>query len=437
MPGLLAWQSGLASIKKPNNLRRVNLNMQPPGEENIIEITLDEGQVLQTLLHHGSMSRTELARAMDCSRAKAGTVVNDLITRGILADLDDEQKTRSRLVNLNPGFGYIAGIDVGTTSLDVGLASLTGHVLARYSIDSVVEDGAVKVLSHAVDFLKQALNDQGVEIDQLRGIGVGLPGPVNFPSCVVYGEHFLPGWEGLAVQEFLHPVFPNATIMVDNDANVMALGSQRRGLGRDYSNFIYVKIGTGIGAGVVIRGHLMRGATSCSGHIGHTCVDFNGPFCRCGNQGCLEAMAGGRAVAKLGMDAVANGKSKLLAQRMEENGGMLTSKDVGDMAAKGDSASLSIFHEIGRMIGYVLAGAANTVNPELIVVGGGVSHSGYQMLTSIRRAILKRSYPFVTVNLPVRYSPIIDDVGVYGCIALATNWLFRVEGESLETLRSW
>lgn len=183
-----------------------------------------------------------------------------------------------------------------------------------------------------------------------------------------------------------------------------------------------------------MRNRLMRGATNCAGHIGHTCVDFDGPHCRCGNQGCLEAMAGGPAVARLGMEAATSGESPMLAERMEANGGTLTSKDVGEVAAKGDGASLGIFQDIGRLVGIVLAGAANVINPEIIIIGGGVSKGSYQMLTPMRRAILKRSYPFVTVTLPVRYSPIVDDVGVYGCAALAFNWLFQSEGESLETL---
>lgn len=408
--------------------------MNPPGLENAIDLSLDEGLLIHILLKKGAMSRTDLARELDCSRAKSGELVNALIERGLLAEVNNDSRTRSRLVNLDPDFGYIAGIDVGTTSLDVGVSDMTGEVIARYSTESAVEDGPDIVLGEAIAFINGVLEQEGVGVEKLRSIGIGLPGPVRFPSFSVIGDHFLPGWEGHEVHYLLQPAFPKAVIVVDNDANIMALGSQHKGLGKDYQNFIFVKVGTGIGAGVIINGKLLRGATSCAGHIGHTCVDFSGPYCRCGNQGCLEAMAGGPAIARKAMQAVADGESDLLAEYMEQNNGVLTAVDVGEAAAKGDETSLGIFRDAGRMIGYVLAGVANVVNPEIIVVGGGVSKSGYQMLTAVRRAILKRSYPFVTVNLPVRYSPIIDDVGVYGCIALASDWLFRVEGESLEAL---
>lgn len=409
--------------------------MMPTTGGRHIALSRDEGQIVVALYREGRLSRTDLARRLACSRAKAGQLVNALLEREILAEPVQAGGGRSRLVEMNPGRGYVAGVDIGTTSMDVALADASGRILRHQGRPASVESGPLEAVAYVETQIREMLAAQGAPAASLLAVGVGVPGPVRFPEGYIIGRHFLPGWDGFTVREQLAVAFPGAAIILDNDANVMALGEQRNGLAQGVDEFIFVKVGTGIGAGVVSRGRLLRGATSCAGHIGHTCVDFNGPICRCGNRGCLEAVAAGPAIAQAGLAAARSGASEILARLLAQGEQALTAEDVATAAGTGDSASMHILQESGRMIGDVLAGVVNLMNPELVVIGGGVSRSGYQLLTEVRRAILNRSYPYTAVDLRVEYSALERMGGMMGSVALALDWLFQVEGESLEQLQ--
>ena len=217
-------------------------------------------------------------------------------------------------------------------------------------------------------------------------------------------------------------------VRADNDANLMAIGSHMEGLAKNAGDFIFVKIGTGIGSGVYCRGGLYRGFSSCAGHIGHTCVDFNGPVCRCGNRGCVEALAGGPGIAAAAEEAVAAGESDVLQALKDEHGGVLTAVEVGEAVGMRDPAALQIVRRAGTLIGTVLAGVINLYNPELIVIGGGISKIGNLLLAEIRREVLKRAYSYTTMGLRIEYSPIVDDVGVIGAVHFVRDWVFTVDG---------
>ena len=315
--------------------------------------------------------------------------------------------------------------------MDVGLADCSCALLDRLGEFANVNDGPAAVLGEAVRLLEELLDQNGVREDQLLGIGVGVPGPVSYPSGMVIGGQFTPGWEGFKIQEFLAARFPEVVIRVDNDANLMAIGSHKEGLAKSAQDFIYVKVGTGIGSGVYSRGHLYRGFSSCAGHIGHTSVDFNGPVCRCGNRGCLEALAGGTGIAAAADEVVAAGGSPVLAEAKAEHDGILTAVEVGEAAARRDPAALQIIRRTGTLIGTVLAGVINLYNPELIVIGGGISKIGNLLLAEIRREVLKRAYSYSTMGLRIEYSPIVDDVGVIGGVHFVRDWVFTVDGVNI------
>jgi len=325
----------------------------------------------------------------------------------------------------------LVGMDIGTTSVDVGLADCSCALMDRLSAVTHVNDGVEAVLGEAVRLLEALLAQNGMRESQILGIGVGVPGPVSYPSGMVIGGQFTPGWEGYKIQEYLGARFPQAVIVVDNDANLMAIGSHKEGLAQNVSDFLFVKVGTEIGSGVYCRVHLYRGFSSCAGHIGHTCVDFNGPVCRCGNRGCLEALAGGSGIAAAAEAAVAAGESPVLEALKAEHGGALTAVQVGEAAAMRDKAALQIIRRAGTLIGTVLAGVINLYNPELIVVGGGISKIGNLLLAEIRCEVLKQAYSYTTMGLRIEYSPIVDDVGVIGAVHFVRDWVFTVDGVNI------
>jgi predicted NBD/HSP70 family sugar kinase len=205
------------------------------------------------------------------------------------------------------------------------------------------------------------------------------------------------------------------------------LGEQRAGDGAGVDHFIFVKIGTGIGAGIISNGKIHRGSDGCAGDIGHICVDKEGPLCACGNKGCLEAMAAGPAITSKALEAARNGNSPILSQIREASGGLIRPEDVNAACREGDQASLDIIRDSGQMIGEVLASLVNFFNPSHIFIGGGIANFGNHLLVAIRRAVLHRSLPLATTHLSIKFSRTASNAGVIGAISLALDYLFAIE----------
>jgi len=318
-------------------------------------------------------------------------------------------------------------VDIGATSIDLVISDLSGFALARDGEPSNVRDGPRVILSRVTGMISRMLLEKGLSPERLSGIGIGVPGPVDFSQGKLVSPPIMPGWDGFPMIHTLQDCFPTAQVVVDNDVNVMALGEVSQGVGKGINNLIFVKIGTGIGAGIVSNGKIYRGTNGCAGDIGHICVQKEGPLCPCGNIGCLEAMAAGPAIGQRGSQAALDGKSAVLMKYYQAADGKLRAEDVGDAAREGDPAAIEIIRESGQMIGDVLAGLVNFFNPGMIVIGGGVSAIGNLLLSSIRQAVLKRSLPLSTRDLQIVFSAIGPDAGVTGAVILALDKVFEVD----------
>jgi glucokinase-like ROK family protein len=242
----------------------------------------------------------------------------------------------------------------------------------------------------------------------------------------------MPGWDRYPIIQTVQQWFPSANVVVDNDVNVMALGEVYQGAGKGVGNLIFVKIGTGIGAGIVCEGKIYRGSSGCAGDIGHIGVNKTGPLCHCGNRGCLEAVAAGPAIAERSLIEAQAGKSPILLNRYERNGKVLSAEDVGAAAREGDALAVEIIRESGQFVGDVLDGLVNFYNPEVIVIGGGVSNLGNLLLSSIRKTVLNRSTPLATRDLHIVFSEIGPDAGVIGAVNLAMDYMFTLTSSNNE-----
>lgn len=386
-----------------------------------------EKMIVDLLSQHGALSRTDLAMRTGYSRAKISSAVQALIERNILEEVGDEGSRggrRARLLNFSSNVGYIFGVDVGATSVDIALSDFTGRILQRFETPADVRSGPDVLLGMILEQMLRMLEAAHLVPEQIHGIGIGVPGPVEFSTGLLIAPPIMPGWEAFPIREYFPRTFPNAAVIVDNDVNVMALGELRRGKNIKAQNFILIKIGTGIGCGIVCQGQVYRGSSGCAGDVGHICVDYNGPTCHCGNRGCVEAMAAGPAIAAKAMQAAKEGRSPILQELMENNHGLLTAKDVGIAASRGDRVAVSLIQEAGKLIGEMLAGVVNFFNPSLILIGGGVSNIGYQLLSSIRQAVLARSLPLSTRDLRIEYNTLRGEAGIYGAIYLALEHIF-------------
>ena len=375
---------------------------------------------------------------MGLSRSKISMEVRRLIEAGLLAEdglAKSEGGRRSSLLRIPPTAGLIAAVDLGATSTDVALSTLGGELLVHRGEPGAVKDGPRSVLDRVKELLSELLSEQGAVAQEVLAIGVGVPGPVEH-SGVLRSPPIMPGWDGFPIRATFAGAY-DAPVFVDNDVNVMALGEHRNGVGKGEDNVLFVKIGTGIGGGIIADGHLQRGSQGCAGEIGHICVDPDGPVCSCGNKGCLEAMAAAPAIAAKAERCAAEGLSPILREVSNERGD-LTARDVGEAASLGDYHALQIIRESGRLVGQVLATLVSTLNPSLIVVGGGVANIGHSLLAEIRSAVYRRSLPLATRDLPILLSELDQEAGVTGASVLAAEGVLqmtRVAGEA--STRRW
>ena len=263
----------------------------------------------------------------------------------------------------------------------------------------------------------------GVAQSSLWGIGVGVPGPVEFSTGQSISPPIMPGWHAYPIRQHLGERF-GLPVWVDNDVNIMALGELRMGRVRGKRNVIYLKIGTGIGAGIICDGRLYRGEQGCAGDVGHVAVqERSDAICRCGKRGCLEALAGGAGIARDGTIAAEAGQSPYLAALLQQ-GRPVTAEDVSKAAQRGDPVCKDLLLHSGRLVGEVLATIVNFYNPGLILIGGGVAMAGDVLLAAVRETVYRRSLPLATRDLQISLSPLGDLAALQGASAMVTDELF-------------
>jgi glucokinase-like ROK family protein len=409
------------------------------GERNTAELTgrgyplvedrVQAGMMLYARTVERPVSRSEMAEVLGVSRSKVSLEVGRLIDLGLLVEdglAESDGGRRSSLLRIPRSAGLIACVDLGATSTDVALATLGGEILAHGGEPSEIKDGPRVVLDRAKEMLAGLLLDEGSEPRDVLAVGVGVPGPVEQASGLLKSPPIMPGWDGFPIRSVFADEYA-APVFVDNDVNVMALGEHRGGVGKGADNVLFVKIGTGIGGAIIADGRLYRGTQGCAGDIGHICADPEGPVCPCGNRGCLEVMAAAPAIVAKAERCARSGASTVLRQALEERGG-LDARDVGAAAALGDHHALDIIRESGRIVGRVLATLVSTLNPSLVIVGGGVANIGHALLAEIRSAVYRRSLPLATRNLPVVLSELDGMAGVAGASVLAAEGVLQKAG---------
>jgi glucokinase-like ROK family protein len=398
-------------------------------------ITDSEKELIDLVRKYGEFSKADLATFTEYSRTKITSCIESLLNKKIIIANTATEYTggrRSKTFSLNGKLGLVAGVDIGATSIDLGIADFSGKLLLRYSEPASVKDGPIKILGQTCSLLEKMLQKSNLSPEKLNGIGIGVPGPVDFSAGTLVSPPIMPGWDRYPIIQTVQQWFPSANVVVDNDVNVMALGEVYQGVGKGVDNLIFVKIGTGIGAGIICEGKIYRGSSGCAGDIGHIGVNKSGPLCHCGNKGCLEAVTAGPAIAERSLIAAKEGKSPILLSYYEKNGNFLRSEDVGDAAREGDALAIEVIRESGQFIGDVLAGLVNFYNPRVIVIGGGVSNLGNLLLSSIRQTVLKRSTPLATRNLHIVFSEIGPDAGVIGAVNLAMDYMFTLTSSNGE-----
>ena len=400
--------------------------MARPGKKRGSPGTLRLGnrtRVVDALRREGTASRSELVRATGLSRTTVGTVVADLLERGLAVEQPPAPEAAGRgrpaaRVRLDAAAGAAVGIDFGHRHLRVAVADLSSHVLAERWLELDVDHEADDALAAAVDLVEGVLADAGIERERVVGAGMGLPGPIDARSGTVGSAVILPGWSGVDARDALaHRL--GLPVEVDNDANLGARAEAAYGAGRGCTDLVYVKVASGIGAGLVLGGRLHAGAAGIAGELGHIQVTPDGAVCRCGNRGCLESVAAVPALLEL----LRPGRGRDLGMR-----GLVGLLDEDDPGAR------RVVTDAGRVLGRVLADLCNALNPQAIIVGGDLSAAGAPLFDGINESLGRYALPAVAESLRVVPGELGERAEVLGALALVITETDRVRSAALGTI---
>lgn len=306
---------------------------------------------------------------------------------------------------------YCFGVDVGGTTVKMGFFDSEGNVLDKWEIPTRTANGGEKVLPDIAASILEYMKNKNYTKEDIAGVGIGAPGPVD-ANGMIYSAVNL-GWGQFNISTTLEKLLDGITVKAGNDANVAALGEMWRGGGMGYTNLVAVTLGTGVGGGIIINGHILTGATGAGGEIGHIHVqDDEEDTCGCGNHGCLEQYASATGIVR-----IANRKLKASTQASILRDGEVSAKTVFDAVKAGDALAVEIAEEFGVYLGKGLAAVAGVVNPEVFVIGGGVSKAGEILLKYIEKNYQKyvfhasRSAKFALATLG-------NDAGIFGAAKL-------------------
>jgi glucokinase-like ROK family protein len=386
-----------------------------------------QATILRLLCRTGEpLTRQRMADELRLGRNTLGYELRRLLALGLVEEGDAAPSNGgrpSRHVQVPRSAGLIAAIDIGGTSIDVGLTSLTSEVISTSSVSTPLVEGPDVVLPQAFRMIAELLERDGLDARVIRAVGVGVPGPVWEARGDTYAPPVPDGWNGFPIRRLISEHF-DAPTFVDNDANVMALGEQLRGAARGVGDFVLVKIGMGIGAGIVSEGRLVRGSAGGAGELGHVVVAPDSDVvCTCGNVGCLQAFVGGPGIARAAEAAASSGASPELAA-IRERKGSLDAADVTAALAQADGAALAIVRDAGRTFGSALAAMVSLLNPALVVLAGGITGLGDAFLAEIRTTVYRQSLPLATRNLPIVRTALGAQVGVVGASVAAAQAAF-------------
>ena len=368
----------------------------------------NRSRVVDVLRRRGSASRGELSQVTGLSRTTITALVGDLQARGLLVERASEDGDPTRggpgrpptRLRLHPSAGAAVGLDVRPHGVVVALADLSSTVLEERRLDGGADDAdAVEAAAAAIDDMLAAAE---ICREGLIGVGIALPGPLNLRDRTTGSDALLPAWAALEPAAALERRL-GVPVSVDNDANLGALAEHALGAGRGVDDLVYVSVGHGIGAGLVLGGRVHRGVSGVAGELGHVQVQPDGVVCRCGSRGCLGTVAAAGPLVRLlrpthGPDLALDGLLALVAQ--------------------GDAGAVRVVADAGRTIGAVLAGLCNHVNPAVIVVGGELSAAGAPLLDGIREGIDRGALPVAAGSVEVVVSPLGDRAGMLGALSL-------------------
>jgi predicted NBD/HSP70 family sugar kinase len=371
------------------------------------------GHLLQLIRDGRAGTRRELGETTDLSRSTVTARLDALIGAGYLREAGTATSSGGRpptLLTFDDLTPTVLAADLGVTHGRVAVTNARGEILAEQVLESRIASGPESVLAEVCDRFDTLLGKVGRDPATICGIGVGVPGPVEFDQARVVRPPVMPGWADYPVRDFFGRRF-TAPVFLENDANLMALGEHHASF-PDESTLLYLKVGSGLGAGIIAGGEVFRGADGAAGDIGHVRVNGSTAICACGAVGCLAASASGTAMAR---------------ELRDQGFAALTSRDVVSFVTQGEPAAVAVVRRSGLLVGEVLATAISLINPRVLVIGGDLADTGEQFLRGVHESLLQRTQPLATGRLVVSTSTLGDRAGVAGAVVMVRDQVFSPE----------
>lgn len=310
------------------------------------------------------------------------------------------------------------GIDVGGTNVKIALVDENGKIIYSNSVPTYAKMGYEYTVNNIKQAIKDLMKETGTDSTSIEGIGFDFPGQVDCKTGVVKLAPNIPGWVNVPIAQMIEDEFHIPT-RIDNDVRCAALGELKFGAGKGCENFVCITVGTGIGSGLVINGKVVRGAANAAGEIGHIKLQMNGgPICGCGDTGCLEAFASGPAIVAMAQEYIKGGKSTKFREMAAAEGGEITPYMVAKAAEEGDPVAKRIFEIVGEYIGIGLSSVINLLNPEKVIIGGGVAEAGDLLFDPIRRTIKERAMVVAGSSVEIVPAELGNSAGVIGASML-------------------
>lgn len=307
---------------------------------------------------------------------------------------------------------FVVGIDLGGTKISGAVASFNGDIFSKYTLATKAEEGEMAVLQRIISVIEKVILDSKVDIDKIAAIGIGSPGPLDAKEGKIITTPNLP-FKNFNVVNPLRDKF-NIPVYLDNDANAAAIGEYVFGAGKGTNNMVFITVSTGIGGGAVLNGKIYRGNTSNALEIGHTTLEKDGPLCNCGNYGCAEALASGTAIGRAAREEVAKGVDTSLVAYED-----ITAYEVFKEAEKGDKIAKKVLDKALSYLGICVANVIASFDPEMVIIGGGVSKGGNIVFERVKEVVNERCFKAMAESTKIVPAALGIDAGVIGAVALA------------------
>jgi glucokinase-like ROK family protein len=383
--------------------------------------------VLDVIQRKRGISRAELASVTGLTQAAISKIVADLIGMGLVVEEGPSASAGGRppvRLMVKAEAAFVIGIDLARSGIQGALTDLGGCIHHRFTADTLRSSAADVTLDRLIDLTGQLLAFGQARGWRVVGIGVGAPGPLDAHEGVILAPPNFPRWRNVPIRKMLEGRF-GLPVRIDNDANAQALAEGRFGAGRDYSSFIYVAVGMGVGAGIIINGRLHRGAHNVEGELGHTTVEAAGPRCSCGNRGCLELYTSISAVVAMAVAALHRGEHSLVSELVSDRLDQITIHTIAQAAQAGDQLALRILEQVAVYLGVGVVNTINLFGPEAVILGREVIQAcGELLLGPIRAYVAERCFAQAAEHVQILPALLGDDAPVIGAACLVLDELF-------------